>query len=215
MNTGALSVTGIIVGITCLVSLVLMQDGKRKSYLIFHPVTIREQHQWYRFLTSGLVHADFVHLAVNMFVLWSFGTAIEKYLYPSFLGEFSTQKYLLLYFGGIVVSSIPSYVRHYKNPNYAALGASGGVSAVVFAVILFEPWQNLYLYGVIAIPQILAGAAYLYYSWYKDKKATDNIGHMAHLTGALWGFLITGLMNFDLFARFVQKTLQGPSWFQP
>lgn len=214
MNTGVLSVTGVIVGITCIVSIVLMQDAKRKSYLIFHPVTIREEHQWYRFLTSGLVHADFVHLAVNMFVLWSFGTAIEKYLYPNFLGEFSTQKYLLLYFGGIVVSSIPSYVRQNKNPDYAALGASGGVSAVVFAVILFEPWQNLYLYGVIAIPQILAGAAYLYYSWYKDKKATDNIGHMAHFAGAIWGFLFTGFLNFELFARFVQKTLQGPSWFQ-
>ena len=180
--------------------------------MIFHPATIRQHHQWYRFVTSGLIHADFIHLAINMFVLWSFGNAVERILYPGFLGEFSTQKYLAVYFGGIAVSSIPSYFRHKNDPNYAALGASGGVSAVVFAVILFEPWQNLYLYGVIAIPQILAGAAYLYYSWYKDKKATDNIGHMAHLTGAVWGFLFTGFMNIDLFGRFIQKALQGPSW---
>ena len=103
-------------------------------------------------------------------------------------------------------------VRHNKNPNYAALGASGGVSAVVFAAILFEPWQNLYLFGVIAIPQILASVAYLFYSWYKDKKSTDNIGHMAHFTGAVWGFLFTGFMNFELFTRFLQKTLHGPGW---
>jgi len=119
-----------------------------------------------------------------------------------------------LYFGGIVVSSVPSYLRHNRNPNYAALGASGGVSAVVFAAILFEPWQNLYLYGVIAIPQILAGAAYLYYSWYKDKNSSDNIGHMAHLTGAIWGFVFTGFMNFELFIQFLQKTLQGPGYIQ-
>ncbi len=212
MSFDALSITNIIVGITCLVSYVVLQNQTGKARLIFHPVTIREHHQWYRFLTSGFVHADLTHLVINMFVLWSFGNAIERYFYPGYLGEFSAQKYMALYFGGIVVSSIPSYVRHNKNPNYAALGASGGVSAVVFAAILFEPWQNLYLYGVIAIPQILAGAAYLFYSWYKDKKTTDNIGHMAHFTGAVWGFLFTGFMNFELFTRFLQKTLQGPGW---
>ncbi len=211
MNTDVLSITDIIVGITCLVSFLLMEK-QGKALLIFHPVTIREHHQWYRFVTSGFVHADVMHLAVNMFVLWSFGNAIESYYYPAFMGDFAAPKYMVLYFGGIVVSSVPSYFRHNKNPNYAALGASGGVSAVVFAAILFAPWQNLYLYGVIPIPQILAGAAYLLYSWHKDKKATDNIGHMAHFTGAIWGLLITGLMNPELFTRFVQKVLQGPSW---
>ncbi len=212
MSFDALSITNIIVGITCLVSYVVLQNQTGEARLIFHPVTIREYHQWYRFLTSGFVHADLTHLVINMFVLWSFGNAIETYFYPGYLGEFSAQKYMALYFGGIVVSSIPSYVRHSKNPNYAALGASGGVSAVVFAAILFEPWQNLYLYGVIAIPQILAGVAYLFYSWYKDKKSTDNIGHIAHFAGAVWGLLFTGLMNLELFTRFIQKTLQGPSW---
>jgi membrane associated rhomboid family serine protease len=210
VNSDILSVTNIIVGITCLISLVVMRSPNGKALLIFHPLTIRQHHQWYRFLTSGLVHADGVHLAVNMFVLWSFGNAVEQYYFPAFMDNFIPQKYLALYVGGIVVSSIPSYVPHNKDASYAALGASGGVSAVVFAAILFEPWQNLYLYGVIAIPQILAGAAYLIYSWYKDKKATDNIGHMAHFAGAIWGFAFTGLLNPELFARFLQKTLQGP-----
>jgi len=145
-------------------------------------------------------------------VLWSFGNALEKTFYPHFLGDYSTIKYLLLYFGGIVVSSIPSFIRHKNDQSYSALGASGGVAAVVFAIILFAPWQNLYLFGVIPLPQILAGVAYIVYSWVKDKKATDNIGHMAHLTGAFWGFLITGLMSLELFARFISLTLQGPSW---
>jgi membrane associated rhomboid family serine protease len=213
MNNDMLSITNITVGITCLVSFILMQNQAGKARLLFHPVTIRKSHQWHRFLTSGFVHADMVHLVVNMFVLWSFGNAIERHYYPAFLGELSTQKYMLLYFGGIVAAAVPSYVRHNRDPSYAALGASGGVSAVVFAAILFEPWQNLYLYGVIAIPQILAGAAYLCYSWYQDKRATDNVGHMAHFAGAIWGFLFTGLMSPGLFARFMQKALQGPSWF--
>ena len=212
MYSDALTITNITVGITCLVSFIVMQNRTGKARLVFHPASIREHHQWYRFLTSGFIHADMMHLAINMFVLWSFGNAIEKYYFPTFLSDFPAQGYMLLYFGGIVAASIPSYVRHNKNPGYTALGASGGVSAVVFAAILFEPWQNLYLYGVIAIPQILAGAAYLFYSWYSDKKAADNIGHMAHFAGAVWGFLITGLMSPDLFARFIQKALQGPSW---
>lgn len=212
MDSEVLSITNITVGITCLVSGILMQNRAGTARLLFHPVTIRQQHQWYRFLTSGFIHADFVHLAVNMFVLWSFGNAIERFYYPTFLGEFSAQKYMLLYFGGIIAASVPSYVRHNRNPNYAALGASGGVSAVVFAAILFEPWQNLYLYGAIAIPQILAGAGYLYYSWYQDKKAADNVAHMAHFAGAVWGFVVTGLMNPALFARFIEKAVQGPSW---
>ena len=212
MNADALSATNIVVGITCIVSILLMQNQTGRAMLIFHPATVRQFSQWHRFLTSGLVHADFMHLAINMFVLWSFGNAVERYYYPTFVADFSTQKYLVLYLGGIIVASIPSYVRHNRNPNYAALGASGGVSGVVFAVILLEPWQNLYLYGVIAIPQILAGAAYLFYSWYKDKKADDNIGHLEHFTGAVWGVVFTAIMNPALIPQFFEKLMQGPSW---
>jgi len=212
INTDVFTATNIIVAITCLISFVLMQNQAGKSMLIFHPVTINQNKQWYRFLTSGFIHADFWHLAINMFVLWSFGNAIEKYYYPRVMGESSTAIYIALYFGGIIVASIPSYLRHKNDSSYAALGASGGVAAVVFAAIVFAPWQNLYLYGVLPIPQILAGIAYVAYSYYKDKNATDNIGHMAHLTGAAWGFVFTIVMNFGLLAHFVTKTLEGPSW---
>ena len=212
MNPDYLTATNIIIAITCLVSYVAFQNKGLRGQLIFHPVTINGQGQWYRFLTSGFIHGDGWHLAINMFVLWSFGNAVENSYYPYFLGDDAVIKYLVLYFGGIVIASIPSYLRHKNNANYAALGASGGVSAVVFAVIVFAPWQNLYLYGVIAIPQILAGVGYLYYSWYMDKKGADNIGHMAHFSGAVWGFAFTCFMNFELLPSFIEKTLQGPSW---
>ena len=212
MDSSFLTSTNIIVASTCLVSFLLMNSRKGKSALLFHPVTISRRRQWHRFITSGFIHADMMHLAINMFVLWSFGSAIEQIYYPHFFGELSTTKYLILYFGGIIVSSIPSYIRHKNDPSYAALGASGGVSAVVFAVIIFAPWDNLYLYGIIAIPKILAGVGYLIYSWLKDKKSNDRIGHMAHFTGAVWGFLFTGFLNPDLFVRFTELTLRGPSW---
>ena len=211
INTDVLTATNIIVAITCLISFLLMNNQSGKSMLIFHPVTIRHNNQWYRFLTSGFIHADVWHLLVNMFVLWSFGKAVESGLYPLAMKS-PVLTFLVLYFGGIVVASIPSYLRHKNDASYAALGASGGVAAVVFAAIVFAPWQNLYLYGIIAIPQILAGVAYVAYSWYKDKNATDNIGHMAHLTGAAWGFVFTIAMNFDLLTHFVTQTLKGPSW---
>ena len=211
INTDVLTATNIIVAITCLISFLLMNNQSGKSMLIFHPVTIKHNNQWYRFLTSGFIHADVWHLLVNMFVLWSFGKAVESGLYPLAMKS-PVLTFLVLYFGGIVVASIPSYLRHKNDASYAALGASGGVAAVVFAAIVFAPWQNLYLYGIIAIPQILAGVAYVAYSWYKDKNATDNIGHMAHLTGAAWGFVFTIAMNFDLLTHFVTQTLKGPSW---
>jgi len=207
-----LTLTNIIVAITCVISLYLMQNHSGKSALIFHPVTVHQEKQWYRFLTSGFIHADGMHLAVNMFVLWSFGNIIENGYYPRVFGESSKIAFLGLYLGGIIVSSVPSYQRHYNNPRYAALGASGGVAAVVFAAIIFAPWQNLYIYGAIPVPQIIAGAGYLYYSWYKDQHGNDNIGHMAHLTGALWGFFYTGLLNPKLFTHFLIATLAGPKW---
>ena len=212
MSSTLFTMTNLIVFFTCIVSVRLMDQHTTKANLIFHPMTIHRHAQWYRFLTSGFIHADMLHLIINMFVLWSFGSVVEQLYYPHFLGDLSTTKFLLLYFGGIIFSSIPSYLRHKNDPSYAALGASGGVAAVVFAAIIFAPWQNLYLYGVVAIPQILAGAAYLIYSWHKDKKSDDNIGHMAHFMGAIWGFSFTALLNFDVLVRFVWLTLEGPSW---
>jgi len=212
MNPDLITATNLIVAITCVVSFLAFNDSRLRGHLLFHPLTINRNKHWYRFISYGFVHGSGMHLAINMFVLWSFGNAVEESYYPLALGENSLILYLILYFGGVVVSSIPSYLKHKSNANYSAVGASGGVSAVVFAIIVFAPWQNLYLYGVLPIPQILAGVAYLYYSWYMDKKGGDNIGHMAHFSGAIWGFVFTCCMNVDLLPHFIQQTLAGPSW---
>jgi len=204
------SVTILILAFTAICSIALMNNLQEKGKWIFHPMTIKKTGQWYRFLSSGFIHGDIPHLAINMFVFWSFGTAIETHYYAQVFGDMAIPYFLGLYFGGIIVASIPSYLRHHDNPRYAALGASGGVSAVVFACIVFAPWQNLYLYAAIPIPQILAGILYLAYSWYQDKNAQDNIGHMAHFSGAIWGFVFTCIMEPRLLSRFIGLTLQGP-----
>ena len=205
-----MSVTIFLIVITSLVTFTVMNNAHLKDKLLFHPMTVKHRGQWYRFLTSGFIHADVPHWAINMFVLWSFGSAVEQYYYPAVFGELAIVYFLVLYLGGIVVASMPSFVRHQNNPRYAALGASGGVSSVVFAVIVFAPWQNLYLFAAIPIPQIIAGILYLAYSWHQDKRARDNIGHMAHFTGAVWGFAFTVAVEPRLLTRFFQLTLQGP-----
>lgn len=198
-----MSITNCIVGITCLVFLVFLRNKQAKSSLVFHPFSVAQKGQWYRFFSSGLVHAGVFHLGVNMLVLWSFGQSVETRYYPYFMESFSSIKYILLFFGGIAVASIPNYFVHRNNPNYAALGASGGVAAVVFANIVFAPWDNLYLFGAVAVPQIFAGAAYLIYSLIKAACSKDNVGHMAHFTGALWGVGFTFALNYELFGRFI------------
>jgi len=213
MDQNLLSATNLIVAFTCLISFYAFNNAVLRNDLIFHPLTIHRNKQWYRFISHGFIHGSGLHLGVNMFVLWSFGNAVEKSYYPLFLGDNSLILFLILYFGGIAFSSIPAYMQFKNNANYAAVGASGGVSAVVFAMIVFAPWQNLYIYGVLPVPQILAGAAYLYYSWYMDKKGTDNIGHMAHFSGAIWGFVFTCCMNFKLVPFFIKQTLAVPNWF--
>ena len=199
-----------LIVLTSIVTFSVMNNPQLKDKLLFHPMTVKHRRQWYRFLTSGFIHADIPHWAINMFVLWSFGLAVEQHYYPAVFGGLAIIYFLALYLGGIVVASIPSFIRHQNNPRYAALGASGGVSSVVFAVIVFAPWQNLYLFAAIPIPQIIAGVLYLAYSWYQDKRARDNIGHMAHFTGAVWGFVFTIVAEPRLFNHFVELTLRGP-----
>ncbi len=210
--TELLTATNIIVVITCLTSMALMNDSVRKGDWLLIPVSIHNNNQWYRFISSALVHADGMHLLLNMFVLWSFGNALERAIFPVYLGGGAHLKLVLLYVSGVVIASIPAYLRNKSNPRYAALGASGGVSAVVFSVILFAPWSNLYLMGVIAVPQILAGIAYLIYSWRQDQLANDNVGHLTHFSGAIWGLIFPCFLEPRLIGHFFNAVLAGPSW---
>jgi membrane associated rhomboid family serine protease len=110
-----------------------------------------------------------------------------------------------MYLSAIVISDIPSLLKHKENPNYNALGASGAVSAVVFSSILFNPMTDLCLYGILCLPGFIFGVIYIIYSYYQGKRQGDNINHDAHLFGALYGVIITIAIWPGVIARFIEQ----------
>lgn len=195
---GDLTLTLILVIMTSIISYQAFSNPEMKAKMLFRPVSI-EQGDWYRFFSSGLIHADFIHLLVNMYVLYVFGTSVESFftavLFGPVMGKLA---YLVFYFSAIAIASYPSYIRHQGNYAYSALGASGATSAIVFAFILINPWAGLtfVFFPFFSIPAIIMGIGYLWYSSYMDKKGMDNIGHNAHFSGAVYGIFFTILSVF-------------------
>ena len=149
----------------------------------FHIGSIRAGEQ-YRMITSGFLHADFMHLAFNMLTLYFFAPVVMAYL--------GTITFLLIYFGSLIFGSLLTLVLHKDDYSYRAIGASGAVVGVLYSAILLQPDMDLYLYFIpIPIPAYLVGIGYLLYSIYGIKAKRDNIGHTAHFGGAIGGYLIT------------------------
>jgi membrane associated rhomboid family serine protease len=201
------TITVIIIIITCIISFTAFSSEKIINDLIFWPPMIKEKHQYYRFITSGLIHADIPHLAFNMITLYFFGRLVEEYLFIPKIGKTG---YLLFYIAGIIVSEIPSYIRHRNNYSYRSLGASGAVTAVLFSFILLAPWQTIYVF-FLPVPAIIFAALYVGYSIYMDRKGGDNVNHSAHLWGAAWGVAFTLFMEPAIINRFIEQ-LMNPSF---
>ena len=193
-----MNLTLVIIGITVLVSWRAFNNPVLLNQFMFNAYQVQHQKEWWRVFTHGLLHGDFAHLAFNMFALWMFGGLVEDYYQYYFAGK-SQIYYLMLYIGGVIFSTFFSLQKHKNNPSYNALGASGAVSAIVFASILLEPNQKI---GIFIIPPIipgwLFGIMYLAYTSYMDKKGTDNTGHDAHFWGAIYGFALTAFLRPQL-----------------
>ncbi len=183
-----ITITLSIIFITGIVSISGFRHSKVIDELIFWPPAISRQRQYYRFITCGLIHADYIHLIFNMVTLYFFGTIMEAH----YQGELGLQKwyYLALYIGALVVSNIPTYIKHRNDDEYRSLGASGAVSAVLFAFILLSPWQQIIVI-VFPVPAIIYGGLFLFYSAYMSRKGGDHVNHDAHFYGALFGILFT------------------------
>ena len=149
-----------------------------------------------------------------MFTLFFFGSFLERYFKGYDLG--GNLSYLALYFLGLIVSDIPSYIKHKNNYNYRSLGASGAVAAVVFATIVFSPWSSIYIYGAIKISAAVYAVLYIIYCVYMGKKSGDNINHDAHLWGSLFGLVFTlvliAALQPALFTGIIEQ-LSYPSLF--
>ncbi|HEY9143682.1 MAG TPA: rhomboid family intramembrane serine protease [Arenimonas sp.] len=191
-----------IIAVTGLVSWLAFSNEKLLQQLLLWPPAVTRGRQFHRFLTYGFVHGDFMHLAFNMITLYFFGRLMEGF-YGDYLGPLG---FVGFYLSALVVSALPSYLRHRNDPEYATLGASGAVSAVLFAFILLQPWQIIYVY-VIPVPAIIYAVLYVGYSIYAERKQADRINHSAHLAGAAYGVLFTVLMEPRVLGHFWQTLL--------
>ena len=196
--------TIILILITVVVSYAAFNSEKLMDRLQFNASKIYHKHEYHRLITHAFVHASWEHLFVNMIVLFSFGSAIETYFKSNF-GNNALLYYFLLYFGGILASNIYAMFKHYNNYFYNSVGASGAVSAVLFAAIFFDPWNMIYFFGILPIPGIVFAVLYLVYSYQMSNKKKDNVAHDAHFLGALYGFLFPILINPQLFQVFLDK----------
>lgn len=200
-----ITVTNIIIGITVAFSFIGFQNKDVFTRYMFNPFTVSTNREWWRFFTHAFLHADFMHLLMNMYVLYYFGTYIED-VFSLFFAEKAILFYLLLYIGAVFLSSFPSFEKHKNDIHYNSIGASGAVSAVVFSSILIEPLNSLYLMFIpIPIPAAIFGVLYLIYSWYMAKRGTDNIGHDAHFWGAVFGFVFTAILKPTLVLAFIDQ----------
>lgn len=200
--------TIIIIIISVIVSIIAIFNQELSQKLRFNPYAIKHYRQWYRFFTYGLIHADWIHLLINMFVLYSFGRAVESYFSIVF-PEKSTFYYLILYIGGVIISVAPAYNKNKDNIYYNAVGASGAVSAVVFSSIIFYPTGGIRFFFIpFSIPSVVFGILYLIYSAYMAKRSTDNIGHDAHFWGAIFGIIYTIALKPRLALLFFEQIKQ-------
>lgn len=205
-----MSLTLIIIIVTTLVSVLAFSDINLRNKLVFSPYMINVNKEFHRFLTSGFIHADWQHLIFNMLTLYFFGENVER-IFLNFMGDAPVVKFLVLYLGGMVFADVYSYFKHKNNPYYSALGASGAVSAILFSAILFDPWSILMVNFFIPVPAVLFGVGYLWYSAKMSKQGGDNIGHDAHLYGAIFGVIATIALNPKVVLIFFDS-LMNPSF---
>ncbi|HRE52084.1 MAG TPA: rhomboid family intramembrane serine protease [Flavitalea sp.] len=204
-----LSITLIIVILTAVISFTAFRNEKVLNDMIFYPPAITHNKQYYRFFTCGFIHADIAHLAFNMISLYLFGEFVEQRFIDIF-GNTGKLLYIALYLSALAVSLFPTYLKNRNNAYYRSLGASGAVSAVVFAGLMIAPYIKVGFFFIPPIiPGFVFGPLYLLISAYLDKKGGGNINHSAHLWGALYGvafLIIAGKLSgeYDAIDGFVR-----------
>lgn len=200
-------ITLLLIGVTCAVSLIAFRTPSLLMRLILWPPAIDRHRQYDRLVTYGFIHADFWHLLFNMVTLFFFGRVMEQVM-TQLSGSRLT--FVAFYFSALVVSILPTYLKHQKDPNYRSLGASGAVSAVLFAYILIDPWARIGVF-FIPMPAIVFAVLYIAYSIWMDRRGGDNINHGAHLAGAAYGILFLAAMEPRVLGHFLES-VSNPSF---
>jgi membrane associated rhomboid family serine protease len=191
-----------IFAITIITSIMTFSNPDWFGMMMFHPYSVYRKEKTYTLLTSGLIHRDWMHLAFNMLSFYFFAFALE--------GMIGHWQFALLYVASLVLSDLPTLVKHKEDYWYHSLGASGAISAVVFSFIMYQPMVMMMIIPLpIPIPAILFGVLYLVYCHFASKHARDNINHDAHLFGALCGVAITLILNPGLAPVFIHSISEG------
>lgn len=189
-------VASVIFVFTIVTSLYAFYDNSAYGKFMLHPYSVSKGNNIYTLITSGLIHADWMHLFFNMFTFYAFAFTLERLM--------GSWQFGLLYFLGLVLSDIPTVFKHKDNFNYNSLGASGAISAVLFSYILFQPMDKIYIMFIpIGIPAVVFGFLYLIYCAYASRNSRDHINHDAHLFGALTGLIFTIIFVPGIIQNFI------------
>ncbi len=199
-----MSMNTAIIILTALVSITAMQNNILFDKLKLNPYMLVHKKEYHRIIGHGLLHADWSHLIFNMITLYFFGDLVEH----MFRGMYANGKllYLIFYILALAVSSTTTIIKHKNNHYYNSVGASGAVSAVLFASIVFMPKKELLIFPIpIPIPGYIFGILYLIVSQYLSKKNVDNINHDAHISGAIFGMLFPVILKPWLAIHFIHS----------
>ncbi|NTE05073.1 rhomboid family intramembrane serine protease [Pedobacter sp. R20-19] len=195
-------VASIIFVFTLVTSLYAFYDQSLYGKFMLHPYSVSKGHKVFTLITSGLIHADWMHLFFNMFTFYAFAFTLEQMM--------GSWQFGLLYFLGLVLSDLPTVFKHKDDFHYNSLGASGAISAVLFSYILFNPMSKIYIMFIpIGIPAVIFGGLYLVYCMYASKNSRDNINHDAHFFGALTGLIFTVIFVPNIIQHFIAALSGG------
>ncbi len=218
MNFSETPISIVILALTVLASFAAFNDRELKSKMLFNPYLVKEHGQWYRALTHAFIHADYMHLAFNMYVFFGFGLTLERVftdpvnwinVFPdiAFWGVLKGRIiFILLYVGGFLYSVVPAMKKHSTNPGYNSLGASGAVSAILLAYIILFPLSTLRLLFIpFEIPAIVMGVGLFAYESYMNKRGGSRVAHDAHISGAIFGVVFILAVNIKFIGHFIDQ----------
>ncbi|MFM1836689.1 MAG: hypothetical protein RJA04_1377 [Bacteroidota bacterium] len=203
-NTNSLSF--LIMAVTVGISLLAWQKPAWLDAMMMSPYRIDRKKEYWRFITSGFIHADFAHLFFNLFSFYFFGTQLE-YIFGIIFPGFGGEVFILFYLLAILVADLPTYFKQRNNPYFNSVGASGAVSAVIFAGIMFFPTEKIYLFGFVGIPGFIYAGLFTWYSIAMDRRGRDYVNHSAHLYGGLFGVLFITLTRPSTWVEFFSQIL--------